>query len=182
MKQRYFHTFAQFCGPKNSLSPAGNLEFCPSCPDFPLPDEPDEPEEQIFINIFEEYQIELIIHQGPRKDFKNVGADFHNHSKKLKLKGTFVQKLRLQNYIFSKSVFLKIFWYCCTHTNEANVTFFFALAYNIFRSRKPYQIGSKKYLTELMNRGPHPMNQRLGNVSLALNCVELQASRLRHAR
>ena len=55
----FMHTFAQFCGPKNSLSPAGNLEFCPSCPDFPLPDEPDEPEEWKFINNSVEDQKEL---------------------------------------------------------------------------------------------------------------------------
>ena len=38
-------TFAQFCGPKNSLSPGGNLEFWSGL--FPLPDEPDEPEKNI---------------------------------------------------------------------------------------------------------------------------------------
>ena len=52
-----------------------------------------------------------------------MGADFHIHSKKLKIKGTFVQKVRVQNQISSKtvgakSVFLKICGCSCTHTNE----------------------------------------------------------------
>ena len=35
--------------------------------------------------------------QDPRWDFKTVGADFHIQSKKLKVKGTSVQKLSLKH-------------------------------------------------------------------------------------
>ena len=51
-----------------------------------------------------------------------MGADFHINSEKLKVKGTFVQKLRIKTQIISKSVgaksfFIKICKCTRTHTN-----------------------------------------------------------------
>ena len=63
--------------------------------------------------------------QGLRQDFRTVVADFHMHSKKLKINGTFVPKLRVQNQIFKKPVgaklvFLKLCGCSCTHCTHTN--------------------------------------------------------------
>ena len=62
--------------------------------------------------------------QGPRWDFRIVGADFSVCSK-TEDKGTFEQKSRVQNQVSSKSVgaksvILKIYGCSCTHCTHTN--------------------------------------------------------------
>ena len=59
---------------------------------------------------------------GPSLGFQNCGCIFSYLLKKLMIKGIFVQKIRVQNQIASKSmgaksIFLKICWCSYTHTN-----------------------------------------------------------------
>ena len=78
-----------------------------------------------------------------------MGAGFHIHTKTLKIKGTFVKKLRVLYQISSKSVgaklvFLKNCWCSCTHcthTNEGP-----ALACELYEPGADIQLGNFQFI------------------------------------
>ena len=76
---------------------------------------------------------------GTSLEFQNCGCRL---PKKLKIKGIFVQKLRVKNQIFEKSegtesVFLKICGCSCTHTNEGPVHSTFVRSFTFLKDHFP---------------------------------------------